>query len=34
MQEGKFELLVDGIPYIVKVTPFKFNPDYAIEKMS
>ena len=25
MQEGKFELVVDGIPYIVKVIPFQFN---------
>jgi len=25
MQEGKFDLLVDGIPYVVKVSPFKFN---------
>jgi hypothetical protein len=27
MQEGQFELLVDKIPYIVKVTPFKFNTE-------
>lgn len=25
MEEHKFELLVDGLPYIVKVTPFQFN---------
>jgi hypothetical protein len=27
MQESKFELVVDGIPYIVKVTPFQFNTE-------
>lgn len=25
MQEGKFDLLVDGIPYVVKVSPFQYN---------
>ena len=27
MQEGKFQLLVDGIPYEVKVSPFQFNDE-------
>jgi hypothetical protein len=25
MQEEKFEFQIDGIPYIVKVIPYKFN---------
>lgn len=25
MQESKFELLVDGVPYIIKASPFEFN---------
>lgn len=27
MQQGKFQLLVDGIPYEVKVSPFTFNSE-------
>ncbi len=27
MQEHTFELLVDALPYIVKVIPFKFNSE-------
>lgn len=27
MEEHKFELLVDGVPYLVSVIPFKFNTE-------
>ena len=27
MQEQSFELLVDGVPYEVKATPFEFNSE-------
>lgn len=27
MQESKFELLVDGVPYMIKATPFEFNTE-------
>ena len=27
MQEHKFELLIDGVPYMVKVIPFEFNTE-------
>ena len=27
MQEHRFELLVDGVPYDVKATPFEFNTE-------
>jgi len=27
MQEHKFEILVDDVPYIVKVTPFDYNTE-------
>lgn len=27
MQESTFELLVDSVPYVVKVTPFEFNTE-------
>ena len=27
MQESNFEILVDSVPYMVKVTPFEFNAE-------
>ena len=27
MQESSFEILVDGVPYMVKATPFEFNTE-------
>ena len=27
MDEYKFELLIDGLPYLVKVIPFEFNAE-------
>ena len=27
MQESTFEILVDGVPYMVKATPFEFNTE-------
>ncbi len=27
MQEHNFEIIVDGLPYIVKVIPFQFNSE-------
>ncbi|MDB5249581.1 MAG: hypothetical protein JWQ40_3975 [Segetibacter sp.] len=27
MQEQSFQLLLNGVPYIVKATPFEFNTD-------
>lgn len=27
MQEQSFQLLLNGVPYVVKATPFEFNTD-------